>query len=268
MAKFVLQPSDDQHAYLSYTIANQEYPNDLQYQQTADTFVITKEHTQKNSWVDLSFINFFFSDDDNRMSDQTTVTLYLPEQTLDAAMIKVEAGTIALTGLHAKEAELSAGPGTVTLHDAVIDQLRVENAAGTTALKQSQIEQADLTSDTGRILLEQTTIKQSAIRNDVGSIELKQATLNNSTIQTDSGKISSDALTLTGTNQLTTAIGDVALSLTKETLANTSFSLKNDTGSITPPPVAGKKSAHAFESSAAKENSLTVTVDVGNIQVE
>ncbi len=117
-----MQPSEDDHYYLSYQLENDYASDPIEYE-VADGVLKLDENIKEKLYVvhvDLDFIEFLSGDYD--IDDyEDRVTLYVPKgQMLDGGSIKIDDGDMTARGVGWQKVDLQLASGDLTIRDAAI----------------------------------------------------------------------------------------------------------------------------------------------------
>uniref|UniRef100_UPI00403FB6BD DUF4097 family beta strand repeat-containing protein n=1 Tax=Candidatus Enterococcus willemsii TaxID=1857215 RepID=UPI00403FB6BD len=269
LAKVNIEPSNDNHAYLSYHITNKNSTSNIKYAVADNTLTINQllYDEKYHLGIDLSFINYLFAPEQTT-GQQTAITLYLPKNQLRQIDADVEIGDLAINQLQAENADISVELGDLTFNQSMIDTLTTHVEQGRQTAHNSTFHQAELSIEQGELALENSELSNSELTTEIGALHLQQSTFTNSYFSTETGEITSKDTTFIGKNQLTSELGNIELTLAPKAFEDTSFSLASELGKIAIPDLAGTKTNHSFESTDALTNQLRITVETGKITVK
>lgn len=269
IATVIVEPSNDNHAYLSYHITNKNSASNIKYAVEDSTLTINQllHEEDYHKGIDLSFINYLFAPEQTT-GQQTVITLYLPKNQLQQVDAYIEIGDVTFNQLQAKNADISVELGDLTVNQSTIDTLTTHVEQGRQTARNNTFHQAELAVEQGELAIEDSTLTNSKLTTEIGALHLQQSTFTNSYFATETGEITSQNTTFLGKNQLMSELGNIELTLASKAFEDTSFSLASELGKISMPDLAGTKTNHSFESTDPLTNQLRITVETGKITVK
>ena len=131
--------------------------------------------------------------------------------------------------------------------------------------------QAVIQNDDGDIKIARGTFKNLGLKDDLGDLKIKDVTFSNSQIEMADGDIQAENVTFTGKNEICSSLGDITLSIPKETLAD--LSVEAEASEINVPEKLGKvmtdeDDEQIVDSENKTQNSLEIKSDDGDITIK
>ena len=136
-----------------------------------------------------------------------------------------------------------------------IDFLKVDLATGNLDLSNSTIKQADINLNVGDLTFTKMIVSNLKANLDVGSVDSNHTLFTNSDLSIAMGDYSGDNMIFNGHNKLDVTSGDIEIALKDYTL-NVQADSHSGEGDIT------------NNLKISKDNTLTITSDLGDITVE
>lgn len=246
-ADIVLEPSDDDHFYLEYTLdGDYEEPS---YGISDGVF----HFTQKETGAVINGIYFFGS---GALSENTApeIRLYVPENAhLSDVYIYNDYGDLSIQQVTAEHTDIQAGYGDIYLTESVFASAAITLSAGDFEADSSTIDELTFTSEYGDSEFNSMTVKAADLTIESGTVYLDVMHLQ----------------TLTGVNEY----GDTTL-LLHDPLEEYSFDLNTEYGVINVPDSApGRLDASdiaemSYTSQADGDKTIEFTAESGNIEVK
>lgn len=260
-ADIAIEPSDNEQAFISYHIMNQDNRGQIGYQVENSQLTI-QQGTPTNHLVtiDLSFIRYLFDSEIVKGAQETQLTLYLPKKTYKRIAVNNEVGGITIRNLIAEEANLQSSTGVINLTNSQILNVTLQNSLGNLHVAQSEWQVGNLSTDLGLIDLQQVKAKNSSIQSNLGGITLTDSVFEDSIFKTDTGDIQSEATDFTGETEVTTDLGKLSFEFKEERLATTNFTLISDLGRITTPTQLDTREKNRPDSFHVKSDTGSITI--------
>ena len=131
--------------------------------------------------------------------------------------------------------------------------------------------QAVIQNEDGDIKIAGSTFENLELKDEFGDLKIKDTTLINSQIEMDDGDIQAENVTFTGKNEIHSSLGDITLSIPKETLAD--LSVEAEASEINVPEELGKvmtdeDDEQSVDSGNKAQNSLEIKSEDGDITIK
>ena len=131
--------------------------------------------------------------------------------------------------------------------------------------------QTVIQNDDGDVKITDSTFKNLELKDELGDLKIKDVTFSNSQIEMADGDIQAENVTFTGKNEICSSLGDITLSIPKETLAD--LSVEAEASEINVPEKLGKvmtdeDDVQIVDSENKTQNSLEIKSDDGEVTIK
>lgn len=231
-----IKESDDENFYIAYNIETNKGMLPLSYQVQDDTLnIVEKKGNESYSYIhiDINFLQEMLGQS-HVIENSNKVTVYIPKKNdMSSFSCKMGYGDLDIESLNARQAVIQNEDGDIKIAGSTFENLE--------------------------------------LKDELGDLKIKDTTLINSQIEMDDGDIQAENVTFTGKNEIRSSLGDITLSIPKETLAD--LSVEAEASEINVPEELGKvmtdeDDEQSVDSGNKAQNSLEIKSEDGDITIK
>lgn len=231
-----IKESDDENFYIAYNIETNNGMLPLSYQVQDDTLnIVEKKGNESYSYIhiDINFLQEMLGQS-HVIENSNKVTVYIPKKNdMSSFSCKMGYGDLDIESLNARQAVIQNEDGDIKIAGSTFENLE--------------------------------------LKDELGDLKIKDTTLINSQIEMDDGDIQAENVTFTGKNEIRSSLGDITLSIPKETLAD--LSVEAEASEINVPEELGKvmtdeDDEQRVDSGNKAQNSLEIKSEDGDITIK
>lgn len=231
-----IKESDDENFYIAYNIETNNGMLPLSYQVQDDTLnIVEKKGNESYSYIhiDINFLQEMLGQS-HVIENSNKVTVYIPKKNdMSSFSCKMGYGDLDIESLNARQAVIQNEDGDIKIAGSTFENLE--------------------------------------LKDELGDLKIKDTTLINSQIEMDDGDIQAENVTFTGKNEIRSSLGDITLSIPKETLAD--LSVEAEASEINVPEELGKvmtdeDDEQSVDSGNKAQNSLEIKSEDGDITIK
>ena len=231
-----IKESDDENFYIAYNIETNNGMLPLSYQVQDDTLnIVEKKGNESYSYIhiDINFLQEMLGQS-HVIENSNKVTVYIPKKNdMSSFFCKMGYGDLDIESLNARQAVIQNEDGDIKIAGSTFENLE--------------------------------------LKDELGDLKIKDTTLINSQIEMDDGDIQAENVTFTGKNEIRSSLGDITLSIPKETLAD--LSVEAEASEINVPEELGKvmtdeDDEQSVDSGNKAQNSLEIKSEDGDITIK
>lgn len=231
-----IKESDDENFYIAYNIETNKGMLPLSYQVQDDTLnIVEKKGNESYSYIhiDINFLQEMLGQS-HVIENSNKVTVYIPKKNdMSSFSCKMGYGDLDIESLNARQAVIQNEDGDIKIAGSTFENLE--------------------------------------LKDELGNLKIKDTTLINSQIEMDDGDIQAENVTFTGKNEIRSSLGDITLSIPKETLAD--LSVEAEASEINVPEELGKvmtdeDDEQSVDSGNKAQNSLEIKSEDGDITIK
>ena len=231
-----IKESDDENFYIAYNIETNKGMLPLSYQVQDDTLnIVEKKGNESYSYIhiDINFLQEMLGQS-HVIENSNKVTVYIPKKNdMSSFSCKMGYGDLDIESLNARQAVIQNEDGDIKIAGSTFENLE--------------------------------------LKDELGDLKIKDTTLINSQIEMDDGDIQAENVTFTGKNEICSSLGDITLSIPKETLAD--LSVEAEASEINVPEELGKvmtdeDDEQSVDSGNKAQNSLEIKSEDGDITIK
>ena len=231
-----VKESDDENYYIAYNIETNNGMLPLSYQVQDDTLnIVEKKGNESYSYIhiDINFLQEMLGQS-HVIENSNKVTVYIPKKNdMSSFSCKMGYGDLDIESLNARQAVIQNDDGDVKITD--------------------------------------STFKNLELKDELGDLKIKDSTVSAGQIALDDGDVKAENVTFTGKNEICSSLGDITLSIPKETLAD--LSVEAEASEINVPEKLGKvmtdeDDVQIVDSENKTQNSLEIKSDDGEVTIK
>ena len=231
-----VKESDDENFYIAYNIETNNGMLPLSYQVQDDTLnIVEKKGNESYSYIhiDINFLQEMLGQS-HVIENSNKVTVYIPKKNdMSSFSCKMGYGDLDIESLNARQAVIQNDDGDVKITD--------------------------------------STFKNLELKDELGDLKIKDSTVSAGQIALDDGDVKAENVTFTGKNEICSSLGDITLSIPKETLAD--LSVEAEASEINVPEKLGKvmtdeDDVQIVDSENKTQNSLEIKSDDGEVTIK
>ena len=231
-----VKESDDENFYIAYNIETNNGMLPLSYQIQDDTLnIVEKKGNESYSYIhiDINFLQEMLGQS-HVIENSNKVTVYIPKKNdMSSFSCKMGYGDLNIESLNTKQAVIQNDDGDVKITD--------------------------------------STFKNLELKDELGDLKIKDSTVSAGQIALDDGDVKAENVTFTGKNEICSSLGDITLSIPKETLAD--LSVEAEASEINIPEKLGKvmtdeDDEQSVDSGNKAQNSLEIKSDDGEVTIK
>ena len=231
-----IKESDDENFYIAYNIETNKGMLPLSYQVQDDTLnIVEKKGNESYSYIhiDINFLQEMLGQS-HVIENSNKVTVYIPKKNdMSSFSCKMGYGDLDIESLNARQAVIQNDDGDVKITD--------------------------------------STFKNLELKDELGDLKIKDSTVSAGQIALDDGDVKAENVTFTGKNEICSSLGDITLSIPKETLAD--LSVEAEASEINVPEKLGKvmtdeDDVQIVDSENKTQNSLEIKSDDGEVTIK